>query len=147
MDVANQIGGLTIGTGDLSELALGWCTYNGDQMSMYHLNAGVPKTLVRYLIEWCAEQVFNAETSEVLIDICATPITPELLPLGEGETLQQKTEVTIGPYRLHDFFLFYMVRNAFPPPKILSLPRQSFDPHFSHAHIPLSLKLFYHLFF
>ena len=106
MDLANQVGGFVVGTGDLSELALGWATFNGDHMSMYHVNAGVPKTLVRYLIEWTAESEYSGEISEVLRDICATPITPELLPLGDGDTLQQETEATIGPYLLHDFFLF-----------------------------------------
>ncbi len=106
MDVANQVGGFNVGTGDLSELALGWCTYNGDHMSMYHVNAGVPKTLVRYLVEWAADAEFSGEASAVLRDICATPITPELLPLDQDGELAQKTEDTIGPYELHDFFLY-----------------------------------------
>ena len=118
MDVANQIGGLVVGTGDLSEAALGWMTFNGDHMSMYHVNAGVPKTLVRYLVAWCADELFAGETAAVLRDIVATPITPELLPLGAGEVLEQKTEETIGPYELHDFYLFYAVRHQFAPTKI-----------------------------
>ena len=97
MDVANEIGGMEVGTGDLSELALGWSTYNGDQMSMYHVNAGVPKTLVRYLIEWCADSLFTGEVTEVLRDIAATPITPELLPLGENNALQQETRALHRP--------------------------------------------------
>jgi NAD+ synthase (glutamine-hydrolysing) len=147
MDIANQIGGLVIGTGDLSELALGWCTYNGDHMSMYHVNAGVPKTLVRYLVEYCAENLFSGEITAVLNDICATPITPELLPLGVGETLQQETEVTIGPYVLHDFFLFYVVRYAFSPRKVVFLAEQAFDGVFSHEEIHRWLRVFYGRFF
>jgi NAD+ synthase (glutamine-hydrolysing) len=147
MDIANQVGGFTVGTGDLSELALGWCTYNGDQMSMYHVNAGVPKTLVRYLIEWCADSLFAGETSEVLRDICATPITPELLPLGDGETLQQETEVTIGPYVLHDFFLFYTVRYAFSPRKVFYLACQAFDALYPPGEILRWMQVFYHRFF
>ena len=97
MDLANQVGGLVVGTGDLSEAALGWMTFNGDHMSMYHVNAGVPKTLVRYLVAWCADELFTGDTAAVLRDIVDTPITPELLPLGAGEQLEQKTEETIGP--------------------------------------------------
>ena len=147
MDLANQIGGLTVGTGDLSELALGWCTYNGDQMSMYNVNAGVPKTLVRYLIEWCADCEFVGQASEVLRDICATPITPELLPLGEGSTLLQDTEATIGPYVLHDFFLYYLVRYAFSPRKILYLARQAFGHAYSPGEILHWMSVFYRRFF
>ena len=132
MDVANQVGGFVVGTGDLSEAALGWMTFNGDHMSMYHVNAGVPKTLVRYLVEWCADEVFSGETSAVLRDIAATPITPELLPLGANQELEQKTEETIGPYELHDFFLFHTIRYQSPPTKVFfsgprSLCRHLFD--------------------
>jgi NAD+ synthase (glutamine-hydrolysing) len=147
MDIANQIGGMMVGTGDLSELALGWATYNADQMSMYHVNAGVPKTLVRYLIEWCADSLFTGETAEVLRDICATPITPELLPLGENDTLQQETEITIGPYVLHDFFLFYAVRYAYSPRKIFWLARQAFGTRYSPEEILQWMKVFYRRFF
>ena len=125
MDVANQIDGLIVGTGDLSELALGWCTYNADHMSMFHVNAGVPKTLVHYLIEWYAESEVEGEVEEVLLDICATPITPELLPLAKDGALQQKTEETIGPFILHDFFLFYTVRHLFSPRKVFFSSIQS----------------------
>jgi len=125
MDVANQIGGLVVGTGDLSELALGWATFNGDHMSMYHVNAGVPKTLVRYMIDWCADEEFSGEASRLLHDISASPITPELLPLVDGK-LQQETEATIGPYVLHDFFLFYHVRYGYAPGKIFYLARCAF---------------------
>ena len=147
MDVANQIGGLVVGTGDLSEAALGWMTFNGDHMSMYHVNAGVPKTLVRYLVDWCADELFAGETSTVLRDIVATPITPELLPLGAGETLEQKTEETIGPYDLHDFFLFYTLRHQFAPAKIFFLARQAFAGVYDEATILRWLKVFYRRFF
>ncbi len=147
MDVANQVGGLMVGTGDLSELALGWCTYNADHMSMYHVNAGVPKTLVRYLIEWCADSVYSGETSAVLRDISATPISPELLPLGENDALVQETEATIGPYVLHDFFLFYAVRHAFSPRKIFWLACQVFAAHHTPAEILPWLRTFYQRFF
>jgi NAD+ synthase (glutamine-hydrolysing) len=147
MDLANQIGALMVGTGDLSELALGWCTYNGDQMSMYHVNAGVPKTLVRYLVEWCADSLFTGETTEVLRDICATPITPELLPLGDNDTLQQETEVSIGPYLLHDFFLFYTVRYAFSPRKVFWLACQAFGTQYPPEKLLHWLRVFYQRFF
>ncbi|GHO47939.1 NAD(+) synthase [Ktedonospora formicarum] len=147
MDMANQIGGIMVGTGDLSELALGWCTYNADHMSMYHVNAGVPKTLVRYLIEWCAESVYAGTTAEVLHDISATPISPELLPLGENEALLQETEATIGPYVLHDFFLYYAVRHAFAPSKIFWLACQVFETHHTPDEILRWLRTFYQRFF
>jgi NAD+ synthase (glutamine-hydrolysing) len=127
MDVANKSGGFVVGTGDLSELALGWLTFNGDHMSMYHVNAGVPKTLVRYMVEWCADEEFTGDVAEVLRDIAATPITPELLPLKDGQ-LQQKTEDTVGPYILHDFFLYYAVRYGFAPRKVFYLARLAFAP-------------------
>jgi NAD+ synthase (glutamine-hydrolysing) len=126
MDVANQVGGFVVGTGDLSEAALGWMTFNGDHMSMYHVNAGVPKTLVRYMVQWAADEEFSGETALVLNDIVSTPISPELLPLNNG-ALQQKTEDTIGPYELHDFFLWAHVRYGYPPRKIFWLARQAFS--------------------
>jgi NAD+ synthase (glutamine-hydrolysing) len=147
MDVANQINGLAVGTGDLSELALGWCTFNGDHMSMYHVNAGVPKTLVRYLIEWCADSEYSGETASVLHDICATPITPELLPLDAEQHLQQETETIIGPYVLHDFFLFYIVRYGFSPRKVFYLARLAFENEYQPEVILKWLKLFYTRFF
>ncbi len=147
MDVANQVGGLVVGTGDLSELALGWATYNGDHMSMYHVNAGVPKTLVRYLVEWTAEAEFSGETSVVLRDIVATPITPELLPLDANGALEQKTEETIGPYALHDFFLYYTVRFQFAPRKVFVLARQAFAGTYADAEILRWLEVFYRRFF
>ncbi len=147
MDVANQVGGLVVGTGDLSELALGWATYNGDHMSMYHVNAGVPKTLVRYLVEWTADAEFSGETSAVLRDIVATPITPELLPLDANGALEQKTEETIGPYALHDFFLYYTVRFQFAPHKVFVLARQAFAGDYPDAVILRWLEVFYRRFF
>lgn len=147
MDVANQVGGFMVGTGDLSELALGWCTFNGDHMSMYHVNASVPKTLVRYLVEWAADAEFSGETSTVLHDICATPITPELLPLGDSGALEQKTEETIGPYELHDFFLYYTVRFQFAPRKTFVLARQAFAGQYSPKEIVRWMSVFYGRFF
>ncbi|MCS6843619.1 MAG: NAD(+) synthase [Caldilineales bacterium] len=147
MDVANQVGGLVVGTGDLSELALGWLTYSGDHMSMYHVNAGVPKTLVRYLIEWVAEAEFSGQASAVLRDIIATPITPELLPLDKRGQLQQRTEDAIGPYELHDFFLYYVVRYQFPPRKVFVLARQAFAGAYDDATILRWLEVFYRRFF
>jgi NAD+ synthase (glutamine-hydrolysing) len=128
MDMANKHGGFVVGTGDLSEAALGWLTFNGDHMSMYHVNAGVPKTLVKYLVQWCADEEFTGDTSLVLNDIVSTPISPELLPLKDGQ-LNQKTEDTIGPYPLHDFFLFHHLRYGMPPRKIFWLARRAFSPH------------------
>ena len=147
MDIANQTGGLVVGTGDLSEGALGWMTFNGDHMSMYHVNAGVPKTLVRYLVAWCADEVFSGETSTVLYDIVDTPITPELLPLGQNQELEQKTEDTIGPYELHDFFLFHFLRHQFPPAKIFYLARYAFAGAYDDATIRKWLTIFYRRFF
>jgi NAD+ synthase (glutamine-hydrolysing) len=147
MDLANQVGGLVVGTGDLSELALGWATYNGDHMSMYGVNASVPKTLVRYLIEWCAEAEFSGRAAEVLHDVCATPVSPELLPPDEDGAISQKTEDHVGPYELHDFFLFQVVRNQFAPRKILDLACRAFVEDYSRAEILKWLQLFYSRFF
>jgi len=147
MDVANQVGGLVIGTGDLSELALGWCTYNGDHMSMYAVNCGVPKTLVRYLVQWCAESEFEGEISRVLHDVCATPVSPELLPPDEKGQIGQLTEAVVGPYVLHDFFLYYFVRLHYPPQKILWLASLAFGDDFSAAELRAWLKGFYQRFF
>ncbi len=147
MDLGNQVGGFNVGTGDLSELALGWCTYNADHMSMYHVNAGVPKSLVRYLIRWFAESEYKGELSEVLLDISNTPISPELLPLKEGQDLVQKTEESIGPFELHDFFLFYTVRYSFAPGKIYFLARQAFGDAYPPDAILKWMKVFYKRFF
>ncbi len=147
MDVANQAGALVVGTGDLSELALGWCTYNADHMSMYGVNAGVPKTLVRYLVSWCAEAEFTGEAAAVLADICATPVSPELLPPTEQGEIGQVTEDHIGPYRLHDFFLYHVVRLQFAPRKVLRLAQQAFAGEFNAAEIRRWLETFYRRFF
>jgi NAD+ synthase (glutamine-hydrolysing) len=147
MDLGNQVGGMVIGTGDLSELALGWCTYNADHMSMYGVNAGVPKTLVRYLVEWCAEVEFSGEATAVLNDICATPVSPELLPPTADGEICQVTEHHVGPYLLHDFFLYHMVRLQFPPRKIYFLACQVFSGQYDPAVILRWLKTFYRRFF
>ncbi len=147
MDVANATGGLVVGTGDLSEAALGWMTFNGDHMSMYHVNAGVPKTLVRYLVAWAADALFEGAAATVLHDIVATPITPELLPLDANAQLAQRTEETIGPYELHDFFLFHAVRYQYPPRKVDFLARHAFAGSYDAATIRRWLTLFYRRFF
>ena len=125
MDTANRTGGLVVGTGDLSELALGWATYNGDHMSMYGVNAGVPKTLVRHLVRYEADSAASAELRRVLLDILDTPVSPELLPAKDGE-IAQKTEDLVGPYELHDFYLYYVLRFGFGPAKIFRLAKAAF---------------------
>jgi NAD+ synthase (glutamine-hydrolysing) len=147
MDIANQVKGLVIGTGDLSELALGWCTYNADHMSMYGVNAGVPKTLVRYLVDWCADSEFAGAESDVLRDICATPVSPELLPPDESGAIQQVTEDHIGPYLLHDFFLFHTVRLQFPPAKVFFLARAAFAGEYGDEMLVRWMRSFYSRFF
>ena len=133
MDIANQTGGIVVGTGDLSELALGWATYNGDHMSMYGVNAGVPKTLVQSLVRWVAENKFADITSEgrnfrdILLDIVDTPISPELLPASDNGEIKQVTEDLVGPYELHDFFIYHFMRNGFGAEKIFFLARKAFD--------------------
>ncbi len=147
MDLANQVNGLVVGTGDLSESALGWCTFNGDHMSMYHVNAGVPKTLVRYLVEWCADTEFSGAPSKILRDIAATPISPELLPPSSDGQLEQRTEETIGPYELHDYFLFHFLRHGFPPSKILFLAEAAYRGRYSRRVILKWLEVFVRRFF
>ncbi len=127
MDVANKVNGIVVGTGDLSELALGWCTYNGDHMSMYAVNVGIPKTLVEYLIKYVAQETTNEKTRNTLLDIINTPISPELIPTNEEGKIEQKTEDIIGPYELHDFFLYHFMRFGFSPEKILLLACKAFD--------------------
>ena len=146
MDLANQCGGLVIGTGDLSELALGWATYNGDHMSMYGVNASVPKTLVRHLVRYYADICESKTLKEVLLDILDTPVSPELIPPKEGE-ISQKTEDLVGPYELHDFFLYHMMRFGCPPAKIYRLANMAFDGEYSPETILKWLKNFYHRFF
>ena len=131
MDLANQTGGFVLGTGDLSEAALGWCTFNGDHMSMYHVNTGVPKTLVRYLIQWCAHQAAFVTAASTLHDILETPISPELLPPDADGKIAQKTEDKVGPYELVDFFLYYLVRHGMCAKKIQYLAEMAFDGRYS----------------
>lgn len=144
MNLANKYNGIVIGTGDLSELALGWCTYNGDHMSMYAVNASIPKTLVRYLVESVASQ--NEDLHDVLTDICNTPVSPELLPPDKDGKIQQKTEEVLGSYDLHDFFLYHMVRHHSRPLKIYQLALQAFD-QVDKETIQKAIHTFYHRFF
>ena len=146
MDVANRTGGLVIGTGDMSELALGWATYNGDHMSMYGVNAGVPKTLVRYLVRYYAETCGNEELEKVLLDVLDTPVSPELLPPVDG-AISQKTEDLVGPYELHDFFLYYILRCGFEPSKLYRIACRSFRDVYDTDVILKWLKTFYRRFF
>lgn len=146
MDIANMLNGLVIGTGDLSELALGWATYNGDHMSMYGVNGSVPKTLVRHLVAFESNNTEDAKLSEVLRDILDTPVSPELLPPKEGE-ISQKTEDIVGPYELHDFFLYYLVRCGFAPSKILRIAEKTFEGIYDSATIKKWLTIFVRRFF
>lgn len=146
MDIANRESGLVIGTGDMSELALGWATYNGDHMSMYGVNAGVPKTLVRHLVRYYADTCGNAELTELLLDVLDTPVSPELLPPVDGN-IAQKTEDLVGPYELHDFFLYYMLRCGFEPVKVYRVARLAFRGMYDDATILKWLKTFYRRFF
>jgi NAD+ synthase (glutamine-hydrolysing) len=147
MDLSNRHAGLVIGTGDLSELALGFATYNGDHMSMYGVNASIPKTLVRYLIGWAADNVVSDETRAVLQAVLDTPISPELLPPDENGAIRQKTEEIVGPYELHDFFLYHVVRYGAPPAKVLFLARTAFGETYSGETIKKWLAVFYRRFF
>ena len=146
MDIANQTGGIVVGTGDLSELALGWATYHGHQMSMYGGNAGIPKTLTPHVVKHYSNTCGSKELSAVLDDILATPVSPELLPAADGE-ISQKTEDLVGPYELHDFFLYYTVRCGFPPEKILRLATYAFDGAYSDETVKKWLKTFCRRFF
>lgn len=147
MDYANRTGGIVIGTGDLSELALGWATYNGDQMSMYGVNAGVPKTLVRHLVRWYAEECNDPRVAALLEDIIATPISPELLPAESDGSIAQKTEDLVGPYELHDFFLYNIVRWGFSPEKTYILARNAFGDRYDTDTIKHWLRVFIRRFF
>ena len=147
MDLANKTGGMVIGTGDLSELALGWATYNGDHMSMYAVNSSVPKTLVRYLVQYDADTSESEELKNTLYDILNTPVSPELLPPDESGTIAQKTEDLVGPYELHDFFLYNILRNNFAPAKIFYLAGIAFDGLYEQEVIMKWLKVFYRRFF
>lgn len=147
MDAANQMNAMVVGTGDLSELALGWATYNGDHMSMYGVNVSVPKTLVRHLVEWSANQMNDQNCKITLLDIANTPISPELLPADESDNIQQKTEDLVGPYELHDFFLYYLLRFGFPPKKIFILAQKAFEGKYDDNTIKHWLKTFHRRFF
>lgn len=146
MDIANQQNGLVIGTGDLSELALGWATYNGDHMSMYGVNGGIPKTLIRYIVGFYSDSSRDQALKKVLSDILDTPVSPELLPAENGE-ISQKTEDLVGPYELHDFFLYYAIRRSFSPQKIFRLALRALGDRYSAEEIKKWLKNFYRRFF
>jgi NAD+ synthase (glutamine-hydrolysing) len=159
MDIANKENGIVIGTGDLSESALGWCTFNGDHMSMYNVNAGVPKTLVRHLIRWIIDYKLNgpngdmsfsfdnSELSYALEDVLNTPISPELLPPNASGGISQKTEEVVGPYVLNDFFIYYTMRHGFSPDKLLYIASQAFKDEYPPAVIKRWLSVFYKRFF
>ena len=147
MDISNQVGGIVIGTGDLSELALGWCTYNGDHMSMYAVNVGIPKTLIKHLVSYVAENGVEDSIKLTLEDIFNTPISPELTPANENGKIVQKTEDLVGPYELHDFFLYYVLRFGFRPKKIFWLAQQAFKEEYADGVILHWLRIFYKRFF
>ena len=145
-DLANQEGGIVVGTGDLSELALGWCTFNADQMSNYNVNVSVPKTMIAYLVEWYAQHKANEKLALVLKRVIDTPISPELIPPEQGQ-IQQKTEEVIGPYELHDFFIYHFLRNGSSPTKIFHLTKLAYGEQYSQKEIQKWLKLFFERFF
>lgn len=146
MDIANQSAGIVVGTGDLSELALGFATYNGDHMSMYGVNAGVPKTLIRHLVTYCANKSHDPQLKKVLMDIVDTPVSPELLP-PQGENISQRTEEVVGPYILHDFFLYHSIKYGFSPKKVFYICRTIFSPEYSDEQILKYMRVFYSRFF
>lgn len=147
MDYANKLNGLVIGTGNMSESALGWATYNGDHMSMYAINSGIPKTLVKELVQWVAENEMDEQSAKILEDVIATPFSPELLPANDNGEIQQITEDNVGPYVLHDFFLYYVLRFGFSPLKIFFLAQYAFRNEFERTTILKWLKKFYWRFF
>lgn len=147
MDIANKVNGIVIGTGDMSELALGWATYNGDHMSMYGVNASVPKTLVRHLVRYYAEVLADSTLEKVLYDVLDTPVSPELLPPDENGQIEQKTEDLVGPYELHDFFMYYILRFGIHPAKLYRIACAAFRPDYSEETILKWLKTFYRRFF
>jgi len=147
MDVANQTNGMVIGTGDMSELALGWATYNGDHMSMYGVNSSIPKTLVRHLVEFYAENCGDEVLEKVLWDVLDTPVSPELLPPEENGEIAQKTEDLVGPYELHDFFMYNILRFGFAPEKIYMLAQAAFAGTYDKDILLKWLKVFYRRFF
>ena len=147
MDIANQTGGLVVGTGNLSELALGWTTYNGDHISMYGINSGIPKTLIRKLVLWIASVKVDEAVKKILFDILDTPISPELLPPADQSNPSQQTENSIGPYELHDFFLYYSLRFGFTPRKIYYLAQQAWNSNYSNEIILHWMEVFFNRFF
>lgn len=147
MDLANKVGGIVVGTGDLSEIALGWCTYNGDHMSMYSVNAGVPKTLVGHMVSWIADNVVDEACATILKDIVKTPISPELLPPDEDGKISQETESILGSYELHDFFIYYTLRWGYSPTKILYLATKAFEGKYDKKQIKKVLETFIKRFF
>ena len=146
MDIANKENGLVIGTGDLSELALGWATYNGDHMSMYAVNSSIPKSLMRVMINYLALKTKNKELKDVLVSILGTPVSPELIPPSKGE-ITQKTEDLVGPYELHDFFLYYFLEKGYSPQKIYRIACLSFDTKYEKETILYWLRTFFRRFF
>ncbi len=146
MDVANQVNGMVIGTGDMSELALGWATYNGDHMSMYGVNGSIPKTLVRHLVRFYGETCGDEKLRQILFDVLDTPVSPELLPPEDG-SIAQKTEDLVGPYELHDFYLYYAVRYGFRPKKIYRMACHAFGDAYDSETILRWLRTFYRRFF
>lgn len=147
MDIANQVGGMVLGTGDMSELALGWATYNGDHMSMYGINAGVPKTLVRRLVQWIAETETDEACRNALFDVIDTPISPELIPADKEGNIKQKTEDLVGPYELHDFFMYYVLKYGYSPRRVFKLAEIEFEGMYDQATIKHWLTTFFRRFF
>ena len=148
MDIANREGGIVVGTGDLSEAALGWCTFNGDHMSMYNVNGGVPKTLVRHVVKWVKDNRISDETlKRTLQNVLDTPISPELLPPDEDGNIAQKTEDNVGPYELHDFFIYYTLRYGMTPKKLLFAASKAFNDTYDMEFIKKWLTVFYRRFF
>ena len=147
MDLANMVNGIVVGTGDLSELALGWATYNGDHMSMYGVNGSIPKTLVRSATTWAADHLYEGRIAEILHDVVATPVSPELLPTDEQGKIAQKTEDLVGPYELHDFFLYHFIESGYSPEKMLYVAEQTFRGEYDRATILKWLKVFFRRFF
>ena len=147
MDLANKYNGLVVGTGDLSELALGWATYAGDHISMYGVNAGVPKTLVRYMVGYAARNLFGERVRSILEDVIATPVSPELLPTDEQGEMTQITEDKVGPYELHDFFVYYFLRYGFTREKIAYMARYAFEQRYTEQEISHWLDVFMRRFF
>ena len=146
LDIANKVGGIAIGTGDLSESAMGWCTYNGDHISMYSVNCSVPKTLIRYVIGWVGDNS-TAQVRAILQDIIDTPVSPELLPAAQDGTIQQKTEDIIGPYEIHDFFLYHFLKYGAAPEKLRFLAEHAFTGTYTAVQIETWLKTFLRRFF